>query len=95
MDFIKNLQLYMSEHKNEGKEHDLISFSAEAKEEDGLIGCLDSVADAGDKNVSLLLNTKFTFALTIPYKPSNTKLQNIVLPPVLLKQGLGTILRRI
>ena len=47
------------------------------------------------KNTSLLHKTTYRFALTIAFKPCNVKLQDVTLPPALLKEGLGEILKRI
>jgi len=44
---------------------------------------------------TLLIDTKHIFPITIPYKPVDIKLQNISLPPFLLKMGLGTVLHRL
>jgi myosin-5 len=46
-------------------------------------------------NTTLLMDTKYAFAFTIPYIPSDVKLQNITLPPVLVKKGLATVLRKV
>jgi myosin-5 len=48
-----------------------------------------------DPNPTLLMDTKHAFAITIPYNPSDVPLQSVTLPPVLLKKGLGTVIKKI
>lgn len=46
-------------------------------------------------SATLLMDTKHSFAMTIPYNPSNVRFQSITLPDDLIKRGLGTALIRI
>jgi len=46
-------------------------------------------------NAPLLMETKKSFPLMIPYNPTDIDLRKISLPPVLLKKGLGTVLTKI
>ncbi|RWS07279.1 unconventional myosin-Vc-like protein, partial [Dinothrombium tinctorium] len=46
-------------------------------------------------NQTLLMDTKYTFAITIPYNPSDVSLKSVSIPSVLLKKGLGTVLKKI
>ncbi|RWS27899.1 unconventional myosin-Va-like protein [Leptotrombidium deliense] len=46
-------------------------------------------------NPTLLMDTKYVYAITIPYNPSDVSLKSVSIPPVLLKKGLGTVLRRL
>ncbi|CAG2118912.1 unnamed protein product [Medioppia subpectinata] len=46
-------------------------------------------------NTTLLMDTKYAFAFTIPYIPTDVKLQSISLPSVLVKKGLATVLKKI
>lgn len=41
------------------------------------------------------MDTKHSFAFTIPYNPSDVKLHDVNLPPVLVKKGLATVLRKV
>ncbi|XP_053208161.1 unconventional myosin-Va-like [Panonychus citri] len=50
----------------------------------------------GDTQSStLLMETKFSFTVTIPYNPSIVRFQTITIPNDLIKKGLGTVLIRI
>lgn len=46
-------------------------------------------------NAPLLMETKKSFPLTIPFNPSDVDLRRISLPAILLKKGLGTVLSKI
>lgn len=48
-----------------------------------------------DESGTLLMDTKYSFAMSIPYNPSNVRFQSITLPDDLIKSGLGTALIRI
>ena len=44
---------------------------------------------------TLLMDTKYAFAFTIPYIPTDVKLQSVTIPPILVKKGLATALKKI
>lgn len=48
-----------------------------------------------DHSPSLLLDTKYQFAVSMPYHPSDVKLQTVNLPPVLVRKGLATVLKKV
>ena len=48
-----------------------------------------------DVDEPTLLDSKRPFQLTIPYKASDVRLENISLPPFLLEQGLGSVLKKL
>ncbi|XP_074593590.1 unconventional myosin-Va-like isoform X2 [Brevipalpus obovatus] len=48
-----------------------------------------------DLGAPLLMDTKFSFNMIIPYNPSNVRFQTISIPHDLVKRGLGTVLIRI
>lgn len=89
-DFLKKIQAYLREQRKDGKN---LVFKLSLFR---YLLTLSPPLSLPDANKStLLFDTKHTFPLTIPYKPLDVKLQNICLPPFLLKQGLGTVLKKV
>lgn len=41
------------------------------------------------------MDSKYNFALTIPYSPTDIDLRRVALPSVLLRKGMGTVLTKV
>lgn len=105
-DFLKKIQAYLREQRKDGKWFfRILGYSRDKSSVSELLKPAMFTEPPSnrllllhppDANKStLLFDTKHTFPLTIPYKPLDVKLQNINLPPFLLKQGLGTVLKKL
>ena len=85
--FMKKIKNHLGENRKEGN---LIHVTDDFDLSNTHVFSLKSAP-----NAPLLMESKRSFPLTIPFNPTDVDLRRISLPSLLLKKGLGTVLTKI
>jgi hypothetical protein len=84
--FMKKIAKHLNDNRKE-REYSICLFN--------LVIANDRVTISIAAPGNLLMDTKYNFALTIPYSPTDIDLRRVSLPPALLKKGMGTVMTKV